>query len=171
MRSCCSISRIYERLNYTVISRVSGVTNTLGRIVAGAIADLKGVNSLLLHNVALLCAGVVCMLNQLCTTYPLMCLFAAVFGACFGECKIPETRPYIASVFQCMFSRTAAWISLTTIVLVELMGMDRLTNAFGLLTMVRGICSIFGAPVAGWKLQSHFRFFGINKNNAFSWKM
>ena len=158
MRSC-SISRIYDRV-YAVISRVSGVTNTLGRIVAGAIADLKGVNSLLLHNVALLCAGVVCMLNQLCTTYPLMCLFAAVFGACFGQCKIPK---HVHTLLQCLmhlfiFSRAAAWISLTTIVLVELMGMDRLTNAFGLLTMVRGICSIFGAPVAGSKLQSHFRY-------------
>ena len=121
--------------------------------MAGAIADLKQVNSLLLHNVALLCAGIICILNQLFITYPLMCLFAAIFGLCFGETKTTASR-YISNVwFSCyvnfLIIVLAAWISLTTIVLVEFMGMDRLTNAFGLLTMVRGICSIFGAPVAG----------------------
>ena len=36
------------------------------------------------------------------------------------------------------------------------MGMERLTNAFGLLTMVRGICSVAGAPLTG-KLPSLLR--------------
>ena len=61
-----------------------GITNTIGRIGAGSLADLKGLNSLLLHNIALLLGGITCILNMFCTTYVLMCVFAAVFGLCVG---------------------------------------------------------------------------------------
>ena len=61
-----------------------GITNTIGRIGAGSLADLKGLNSLLLHNMALLLGGVTCILNMFCTSYVLMCVFAAVFGLCVG---------------------------------------------------------------------------------------
>ena len=36
-----------------------------------------------------------------------------------------------------------------SIVLVDLLGLDRLTSAFGLLTMFRGAASIVGPPIAG----------------------
>ena len=38
---------------------------------------------------------------------------------------------------------------MTSIILCDLIGLEKLTNAFGLLTMVRGICSIAGPPLAG----------------------
>jgi len=43
----------------------------------------------------------------------------------------------------------AAYISLTSIVLVDLLGLEKLTSAFGLLTMFRGAASIVGPPIAG----------------------
>ena len=43
----------------------------------------------------------------------------------------------------------AAYISLTSIVLVDVMGIENLTSAFGLLTMFRGAASIVGPPTAG----------------------
>ena len=43
----------------------------------------------------------------------------------------------------------AAYISLTSIVLVELLGLDNLTSAFGLLVLFRGASSMVGPPVAG----------------------
>ena len=43
----------------------------------------------------------------------------------------------------------AAYISLTSIVLVELLGLDNLTSAFGLLVLFRGIFCMVGPPVAG----------------------
>ena len=36
-----------------------------------------------------------------------------------------------------------------SIVLVDLLGLDKLTSAFGLLTMFRGAASIVGPPIAG----------------------
>ena len=61
-----------------------GITNTAGRIVAGFLADLKCVNALLLHNVALVCAGLLCFANMFCRELVSMSLFAALFGVCIG---------------------------------------------------------------------------------------
>ena len=44
---------------------------------------------------------------------------------------------------------TAGYISLTSIILVDLLGLDRLTNAFGLLILFRGAAAIVGSPLAG----------------------
>ena len=43
----------------------------------------------------------------------------------------------------------AAYISLTSIILVDLLGLDNLTSAFGLLVLYRGVSSMVGPPVAG----------------------
>ena len=51
----------------------------------------------------------------------------------------------------------ATWISLTSIILCDLLGLQKLTNAFGLLTMTRGIASIDGPPIAG-KLNLGLKF-------------
>jgi hypothetical protein len=38
---------------------------------------------------------------------------------------------------------------LTSIILVDLLGLEKLTNAFGLLILFRGAAAIFGTPLAG----------------------
>lgn len=43
----------------------------------------------------------------------------------------------------------AGYISLTSIILVDLLGLDKLTNAFGLLILFRGAAAILGSPLAG----------------------
>uniref|UniRef100_A0A914RL82 Monocarboxylate transporter n=1 Tax=Parascaris equorum TaxID=6256 RepID=A0A914RL82_PAREQ len=43
----------------------------------------------------------------------------------------------------------AAYICLTSIVLADLLGLERLTNSFGLLVVSRGIASLLGTPIAG----------------------
>ena len=43
----------------------------------------------------------------------------------------------------------SAYISLTSIILVDLLGLDALTSAFGLLVSFRGVASIVGPPLAG----------------------
>lgn len=44
---------------------------------------------------------------------------------------------------------SGAYVGLTSVVLVDLLGMERLTNAFGLLLMFQGIASILGPPICG----------------------
>jgi len=43
----------------------------------------------------------------------------------------------------------AANYSLTSIILVELISIDRFTNAYGLLLLVQGIANLVGPPLAG----------------------
>ena len=44
---------------------------------------------------------------------------------------------------------SAAYISLTSIIICDLIGLEKLTNAFGILTLARGTSSIYGPPIAG----------------------
>ncbi len=71
----------------------SGITNTIGRILSGWLADLPRVNALLLHNVMMIVGGLACIANMWCTTYPLMIVFSAVFGLSVGKfsCFFPSS--------------------------------------------------------------------------------
>lgn len=42
-----------------------------------------------------------------------------------------------------------AYVGLTSVVLVDLLGIEKLTNAFGLLLLFQGIASLIGPPFAG----------------------
>lgn len=44
----------------------------------------------------------------------------------------------------------AANYALTSIILVELISLDRFTNAYGLLLLVQGVANLIGPPLAGW---------------------
>jgi MFS family permease len=44
---------------------------------------------------------------------------------------------------------TGAYVGLTSVILVDLLGLENLTNAFGLLLLFQGIASIVGPPVGG----------------------
>ena len=65
--------------------------------------------------------------------------------------KIEQTIPMKINNFDinscCLF--TGTWTSLRPIVLVNLLGLDRLTNAFGLMAMFQGGAFCIGSPIAG----------------------
>ena len=63
-----------------------GISNTVGRVLFGFLADRKGVNRLMLYNSALTICGVATALCPLCYNYPLLVLYACVFGLFIGEC-------------------------------------------------------------------------------------
>jgi len=43
----------------------------------------------------------------------------------------------------------AVFVPLTTLFLVKYVGLDRLTNAYGLLSMIKGLATMTGPPIAG----------------------
>jgi len=43
----------------------------------------------------------------------------------------------------------ATYISLASVIMCELVGLEKLTNGFGLLCLVRGITAIAGPPIEG----------------------
>ena len=43
----------------------------------------------------------------------------------------------------------SALVTLTSVLLVDVLGLEQLTSAFGLLIMFRGLATILGPPIAG----------------------
>lgn len=105
---------------------IIGITNTFGRIVCGYVADFPSVNSLFLNNVCLLVCTIAVILTPLCASYGAYVTMSVFFGLA-----------------------VSGYISLTSIILVDLLGLDKLTNAFGLLILFRGFAAIIGSPLAG----------------------
>lgn len=105
---------------------IIGIVNTFGRIICGYISDFPSVDSLFLNNICLVIATVSVSATPLCSSYFSYVLVAIVFGIAIS-----------------------GYISLTSIILVDLLGLDRLTNAFGLLILFRGAATLVGSPLAG----------------------
>ena len=103
-----------------------GVSNTIGRVIIGAFVDLPWVSSLVVTNISLIMSGVCLFIFPFCYDYTSFSMVALMLG---------------------LF--VSAFISLTSIVLVDLLGLDSLTSSFGMLVLCRGIASILGPPLAG----------------------
>lgn len=104
-------------------------------------ADLPWVNSLLLNNLCLtLCAFSVAAIEA-CDTFAAYAIVSVAFGIGLGKKSL--------NIFDenLKIKNLAGYMSLTSIILVDLLGLDNLTNAFGLLILFRGAAAIVGAPV------------------------
>ncbi|CAG5119600.1 unnamed protein product [Candidula unifasciata] len=105
---------------------VVGIFNTIGQMVFGYIGDMN-INLLNVYAVVSSIAG----------------LFVAV---------IPLMGNYIW--YSVMYALFGFFISvsypLTTVLLVQYLGVGKLTNAYGLLMLVQGIANFLGPPLAGW---------------------
>jgi hypothetical protein len=49
---------------------------------------------------------------------------------------------------------SGTYVSLTSVILVDLLGIEKLTNAFGILLLFQGVASFIGPPIIGKKLLS-----------------
>ncbi|KAL3847025.1 hypothetical protein ACJMK2_017961 [Sinanodonta woodiana] len=105
----------------------AGIANTIGRVMFGFLSDLPCVNRLYLYSAAVVICGVASTLIPLLDSFPLLVTYACIFGAFSG-----------------------VTITLTSVVLVDLVGIDLLSEAFGISNMVAGVTSLAGPPLAGW---------------------
>jgi MFS family permease len=60
--------------------------------------------------------------------------------------KSYQTLAWVSGAFGLFI---AANYSLTSIILVELITLERFTNAYGLLLLVQGVANLIGPPLAG----------------------
>uniref|UniRef100_A0A914BUX7 Major facilitator superfamily (MFS) profile domain-containing protein n=1 Tax=Acrobeloides nanus TaxID=290746 RepID=A0A914BUX7_9BILA len=109
----------------TLLSLI-GITNTFGRIFFGWMADRRWVTALAINNFSLIFCGVLTAICPLCWNFTTLAIYSCLFG-------------FIVSAYIC----------LTSIVLSDLLGVERLTNSFGLLVLGRGIAALLGTPLAG----------------------
>lgn len=111
----------------SILLSVIGISNTVGRVALGYLSDRKWVNRLFLYNASLTVCGVATAFSCYCTNYTSLIVYSAIFGGTAG-----------------------AYVSLTSVILVDLLGLEKLTNAFGLLLVFEGIACLMGPPITGW---------------------
>lgn len=114
---------------------VFGLTNTIGRVVFGLVSDRAlpfkygkdtARNRLWIYNLSLTICGVFTIFCFVCWDFTSLAAYAGIFG-------------FTLSSYVC----------LTSVLLVDLLGVEKLTNAFGLLLLFQGIGTVFGPPIAG----------------------
>lgn len=105
---------------------VLGIVNTFGQILYGVLGDMTCVNLSLLYGVS-----------------SMMCGFAVFFVPWFTD-FLPLA--ILSGAFGLFISVNYA---LSTVILVEFLGLDKLSNAYGLTMLVQGIANLIGPPVAG----------------------
>jgi len=115
-----------DRNRASFLLSIIGISNTLSRILLGYISDRPCVNRLWVYNCALTVAGIATALSALCRDFTTLAIYAAVFGFTIG-----------------------AYVGLTSVILVDLLGLNKLTNAFGLLLLFQGVATLIGPPIAG----------------------
>ncbi|XP_018576651.1 monocarboxylate transporter 12 [Anoplophora glabripennis] len=122
----CAKSKGIDGNSASFLISIMGITNTIARIICGYITDLPQVDALFVNNICL------------------------VIGT-LSIAAIPFCNAYSAYVGVAIFFAiaVAGFISLSSIILVDLVGLDKLTNAFGLLTFYRGAAALIGTPLAG----------------------
>ena len=99
------------------------------QIVIGYIGDRPAMNSLTLYAVLTAVAGIATTCMPLTTSYGQLAAVCSAYGA------------FISANY-----------SLTTIILVDLVGMSRLTSAYGVVMFSQGIANLVGPPAAGYTL-------------------
>jgi len=69
----------------SLILSLLGIFNTVGRLMAGWLADRPWADSLVIYNVAAILAGLVTCLVAVTFSFELLCLYAAFFGILIGS--------------------------------------------------------------------------------------
>lgn len=103
-----------------------GIFNTIARIVCGWLSSFEGISALHLNNIFITAGGL-----------------ATMFSGWFMQVSGQYTYTAIFGIACACFS------ALRSIIVVDLLGLDKLTNAFGFLLLFQGIAAIFGSPLAG----------------------
>ncbi|XP_070212917.1 monocarboxylate transporter 14-like [Littorina saxatilis] len=121
-----AVSKGVPRQQAAFLISIVGITNTIGRIIAGVISDMVRIRCIWLYVGALLVAAAINFALPWCDTFPMLASAAAAFGLCM-----------------------AVAVSMRTIVLAEQLGIAVLTKAFGMVALFQGVAFTVNPPIAG----------------------
>ncbi|KOC60127.1 Monocarboxylate transporter 12 [Habropoda laboriosa] len=118
----------FSETDASILISVIGISNMCGEILLGWAGDRAWVNASMVYAVCMaICGAVTALIPMVVGDYYSLCAICGAFGLFVG-----------------------ANYSLTSIILVELITLERFTNAYGLLLLVQGVANLMGPPLAGW---------------------
>ncbi|XP_043796001.1 uncharacterized protein LOC122716716 isoform X2 [Apis laboriosa] len=116
----------FSETDASILISVIGISNMSGEILLGWAGDKAWVNASIVYAVCMaLCGAVTALIPMVVGNYYALCAISGAFGLFIG-----------------------ANYSLTSIILVELITLERFTNAYGLLLLVQGVANLMGPPLA-----------------------
>lgn len=105
-----------------------GLANAIGQWIYGYFGDKENVNEKILYAISTIICGITVLTIPLVLhNYTLLLINQILFGI------------FVSANFV-----------LNSIILVEILGVNKLTNAYGLLLLVQGFALVIGSPIAGW---------------------
>ena len=110
--------------NAAYLNSIIGIGNIMGRIVWGFLADLPLINRILLYSGTLILCGLAIAATTISSWWWWFVLCAFIFGMLLG-----------------------AYVCLTPVLVVDLVGIERLNVAFGILGLVQCLATLIGPPL------------------------
>ncbi|KAH9633070.1 hypothetical protein HF086_010179 [Spodoptera exigua] len=110
----------------SMLISIIGILNMFGEILLGWVGDFQCVNASIVYAGCMVACGLVTLIMPLLGSYLTLASASGAFGACI-----------------------AANYSLTSIILVEQITLEKFTNAYGLLLLIQGVANLIGPPLAG----------------------
>lgn len=92
----------------------------------GYAGDQSAIDTLSFYNTMTSVAGLATLVMPAATSFPALAVLNAAYGF------------FISANF-----------ALTTVILVELVGVERLTDAYGIVSLAQGVANLVGPPLAG----------------------
>ncbi|CAL8070326.1 unnamed protein product [Calicophoron daubneyi] len=105
---------------------IMGITSIVGRLLSSWIITAIHIRSITLQTASLLLLGLLIAVMPACTSFNKQAVAFALYG-------------FLSAPFS----------SLSTIILCELVGLEHLTTAVGLVTLSKGLSNVLGPPIAG----------------------
>ncbi|KAF5282014.1 hypothetical protein FQA39_LY00538 [Lamprigera yunnana] len=125
IRDRCVQHGTANNVSFWLISCIS-VTNTIGRIICGIVTSFYGISAISITYAGLFVGGLTTALSGLWLNTWAQFSYAAIYG----------------------FS-IACTSALRTVIIVDLLGLEKLTNAIGILLMFQGVAAVFGTTLSG----------------------
>lgn len=125
---------------------IIGIASTVGRLIFGYLSDHAFINRLWLYSGSLTICGLVTVFSSFANNYFFMSLYCAAFGVSCGTFHFIYTYMHLFNEFYFLLG---TYVSLTSVILVDLLGIEKLTNAFGILLLFQGMASFIGPPIIG----------------------
>ncbi|KAF2895374.1 hypothetical protein ILUMI_10798 [Ignelater luminosus] len=113
------------QIAYFLLSTL-GIANTIGRIVSGIFSSFPHIKALLVSYVSLIICGCATIASSLSHEIWWQFSFASIYGLSIA--CVAALRP---------------------IILVDMLGLDKLTNGFGLSLLFQGVACLAGIPLSG----------------------
>jgi Major Facilitator Superfamily len=150
------------RADTALLVTICGITNLLGRLLAGVLSSQPWCNRYFFYSSASIISGITTAFSVYCTTFTAFAIYGGIYGFtggkigrrnCFFLIFLWKNESVLLFFFQISTVLSSSFagviIALQSVVLSDIVGIERFSGAFGISLFVLGIAALIGTPAAG----------------------